>query len=67
MSDEGPQIPINATPINVARPRAESAVDEVSESSDSVHVVKVVNAPSRGEEDQKRKGASIFDDGATSS
>ena len=65
VSDEGPQIPINATPINVARPRAQSPDAEGSESSDSVHVVKVVNAPSQGAEDRKRKGGLVADDGAT--
>ena len=44
-SDEGPQIPIEATPINVASPRAQSPDAEGSESSESVHVIRVVDAP----------------------
>ena len=67
VSDEGPHNPINATPINVARPMAQSADAEESESSDSVQLVGVVNAPSQGAEDRKRKGAMVGDDGATSS
>ena len=67
VSDEGPQIPIHATPINVARPTTEPSRAEGSGSSDSVRLVGVVDAAAQGAEDRKRKRTVVEDDGATTS
>lgn len=64
--DEGSQVPIEATPINVADPTTQSSDAEESESSESVEVVSVVDAPPQIEVDLKHKGPMVEDDGATS-
>lgn len=72
-SGETPPLVLDVTPINVAgraaqaqdaRPDAEKSI---SESSESVEITKVVNAPEEGNRGEKRKEPMSGGDGASSS
>ena len=68
-SGEGHHVALDATPINMAEPRAQSPTVGQSESgsSDSVRITKVVDAPEQDSRGTKGKEPAAGDDGVSSS